>query len=121
MLRRRRQIDAAAIDIGFVAGKPIRLRTDHAAVNDALVEVGASRENSAVPELPFLEESKHGDFVSLKGRLKAVDEANAITMIFVRRCANDNADRAARMQHQSAGAEDIDKRDNLGAEREDQI
>jgi hypothetical protein len=115
------QIDAATIDIRFTVRESVCLGPDDAAIDDALVEVGARREDAAFAQSAFLDEGEHRDLVALERHFQAVSQSNTIGVFMIGRRLDDDADHAARMQNEAIGAGDVNQGDNLGAEGEDEI
>ena len=115
------QVDAATIHVGRGVGEAIRLRADHAAIDDALVQVGAGDRVGAVADLPLLELGQHRDLAALERGLEAVGEADPVRVFVVGRRLHDDADRAARMQDEAGGAGDVHQRHDLRAHGENQV
>ena len=86
----RRQVEAAAIHIRLGAGKAIRLRADHAAVDDALIQIGLCEHHVTVADGALLELGEHRDLARLERRFEAIRETHAVGVVMVDRRLDDD-------------------------------
>ena len=96
-------------------------RTDHAAVDHPLVQVGLRGDGLGIADLALLVLGEHRHVLSAKCLLDAIGKADSIGIIVVVRRLHDNTDRTLRMQNLPACGRHISQGHDLRADGKDQM